>query len=101
MKLAAIYGALFLAWLVFLVAPAVVLPLAFAAIVGLSLLVLWSAARQRCQGWGFGLFFGLLLITLPLWIEGLYRAFEPWSVWPSAWKGPSPKAPVAKSAAKP
>jgi hypothetical protein len=93
MKLPAIYAALLLAWLVFLGAPLLVQPLGYAAYAGLALLVLRSAVRHRRPRWVSGLIFGLLLLTLPLWVCGFYFAFEPWAVWPSAWNTPGAKAP--------
>ena len=94
MKRLTIYVALFLAWLVFLVAPALVMPLAFAAYAALCLLILWSAIAYRRRGWGFGLVVGLLLLTMPLWIQYLYHASEPWAVWPKAWNRPAANDPV-------
>jgi len=40
--------------------------------VGIILAVIVSAVRHRREGWRSGLFFALLLLTLPAWAMGIY-----------------------------
>jgi hypothetical protein len=53
-------------------------PLAILAYVVLALIVMWSSLKNRRKGWIFGLIFGILLLTLPLWIIGLIWIFGAW-----------------------
>jgi hypothetical protein len=40
--------------------------------------IIYSSLKHRKQGWLAGLFFGLALLTLPLWIFGLIWLFGAW-----------------------
>jgi hypothetical protein len=80
MLAAAAYLILALNWLLMLVLPMTAMPLAFAAYLGLSGLVLWAAVRRGSAGRFWGFLFAALLLTMPVWIAGCYRLCERWGV---------------------
>lgn len=63
------------AWVVFLFSPRAVMPLGYLAYAGFAVSLAWSALRHRREGWGCGLLFAVLLMTLPLWVMASYRLF--------------------------
>lgn len=42
--------------------------------------VIWSALRNRQQGWLVGLLFGLLLLGIPVWTMGAFYLIR-WFEW--------------------
>jgi hypothetical protein len=46
-----------------------------AVYVAFCLLVLWASLRHRSPGWRSGLLFGLLALSIPLWVMGMYWLF--------------------------
>ena len=55
-----------------LVAPTVILWVGIAVYLVFALLIVAHALRQRGEGWGWGVLFGLLLATLPAWVWAMY-----------------------------
>jgi hypothetical protein len=49
-----------------------------AAYIALALILGWSALKYRRSGWGAGLLFGILVITLPAWVGALIYLLGFW-----------------------
>jgi hypothetical protein len=49
-----------------------------AAYIALALVLGWAALKHRCSGWGAGLLFAVLVITLPAWVGAVIYLFAAW-----------------------
>jgi hypothetical protein len=42
----------------------------------LAVVILLSAWKNRQQGWAVGMLFGFMLLSMPLWVGGLFRLMQ-------------------------